>query len=1449
MKFGLHHQRQTKPKEEDDEEDKAELVTSVGDNRTIDKAEGFTGANVFSFLTAHAGKEKFDEFDDDLDEALNGDSSSSTESEDEGPPPEFSSSLPETHIEEQSQAQTEDKHSHDAPKDIKRGEHLESLLDQQLKLPEGGGDDGSDASGHGGGDGDGFADDEHEDQDDDRDLMARAPMIRSQSNLMDSIHSVVSKKRSRGTPTGDVDKAETRATALNDKLRQQLGIAEDDTLIGDYPCWLLKEILLQGHLYLTTRHVCFFAFLPRIQSTVIKSGSLQKKNRRPGGGYGRYWFILRREAFSYYNSASDLYFPSGVIDLRYAIKAMLINKDKDQTNFCVITERRSYTFKSDTPSNAREWVKALQKEIFRSRNEGDTVKIVIPVTNIIDIEESPIMDVASTLKVRAIDSEETYSIDEYVFAFFHRSREVVAAIKDNMHDIGVDTVATSNNNLTVTQNRDRIEHLPQERHFVSTMTTAATRTISIPGTKLKDLASSTIRRTASPHKSLKELKSKVKDLFDSSSSEDETSGDDEEANQDLNSANPVVEQERYLKKMLKHERKALHREAKRERDDEAEISNEEEKAAKAAASRERHIWKRERLQTKANKVRAETANNSSASAQESATQGDESAASPNLRTTFPSEYDLMSSNESTGPKIDVTHHSSHKVITKYPLNVLNKVTEMWGGGRKHFSYEDDDRESKDPKHLVSEEDGHESNERFRQHFSLGESDNLVATYYGYLQKSLPIYGKLYLSTDHLCFRSLIIGTNTKMILPLVDVENVVKEKGFRFGYSGLVVVVHGHEEIFFEFGQSENRDDCEVMVLREIDHARTRATSLEVQGHEKLFAARLVNYEDALEKELNQEILPIIADPDIAKEKQLLPTLTQKLHITFLTIGSRGDVQPYLAIGRGLIKEGHTVRIATHAEFKDVVEEQGCEFREVAGDPGQLMQIMIEHGMFSVSFLRDAAAKFRDWITELLDTSWKACQGTDLLIESPSAMAGIHIAEALSIPYMRAFTMPWTRTRAYPHAFIVPDQKMGGSYNYLTYVLFDNVFWKGISGQVNKWRKNTLNLPRTSLDQMQQTKTPFLYNVSPNVLVPPVDYADWVHVTGYWFLDEKDDYKPDQRIVDFIKKAREDKKKIVYIGFGSIVVSNPKEMTEAVIESVQKADVRCVLVKGWSDRMDKKKEDAKKVEVPLPDEICQVDSVPHDWLFPQIDAAVHHGGSGTTGASLRAGLPTIIKPFFGDQFFYAGRVEDLGVGIYMQKLNVTQFTKTLKEVCQNERIIHKAKEIGNRIRNEHGVQAAISAIFRDLDYAKRLAKEKTEQNKRDREGCTGMTLNPLNLVRGRSNSSVSHKSSAPDTSPTLAGPAIHPHRLLEVADELEEENDPNTRLEKLEQHDVKQDIKLKRDKKSIDSITKKDQHKLKLSKNVPNDTEIESTDGGKSQHPRVASSNSTTSDDSWDIVE
>ncbi|KAH9049862.1 hypothetical protein EDB84DRAFT_837101 [Lactarius hengduanensis] len=290
------------------------------------------------------------------------------------------------------------------------------------------------------------------------------------------------------------------------------------------------------------------------------------------------------------------------------------------------------------------------------------------------------------------------------------------------------------------------------------------------------------------------------------------------------------------------------------------------------------------------------------------------------------------------------------------------------------------------------------------------------------------------------------------------------------------------------------------------------------------------------------------------------------------------------------------------------------------------MKLSVENKMFSPQFFKESISNFRTWLDDLLVDSWEQCKDADVLLESPSAMAGVHIAEALHIPYFRTFTMPWTKTRQFPHAFLSPPVE-SPTFNAASYVLFDNVLWTATSSQINRWRKHTLGISSTDMGHLAQSKIPFIYNFSQSVVPKPLDWGDATAISGYWFLDNPElNWTPPPTLIDFMAKARSDGKPLVYIGFGSITVPNPKLVTERLIRAVQKSDVRAIISKGWSARASKSKDED---DVVFPEECYSLDRVPHDWLFPQLDAVLHHGGAGTTGASLRAGIPTLIRPWFG----------------------------------------------------------------------------------------------------------------------------------------------------------------------------------------------------------------------------
>lgn len=1075
-------------------------------------------------------------------------------------------------------------------------------------------------------------------------------------------------ERSGSTSTVKTVKLNRRAR-LAEKLADVFDINGINEVVAEMPCWLMRSVLLQGYMYLTNSYLCFFAHMPSREDQVLKSGSLHKKAQRTKRWIKR-WFILKNDALSWYQSSSDPYFPRGVVDLRYAI-ACDPYQEKDirlRTNTKTI-----YLCADSVPSRA-EWVKAIRRVIFKAQNMGDSVKVAIPYSTIIDVDKSSALDFRETIEVKVVDGSEDLAVDSYFFTYFHDISAALEQIRD-----------------AIASTRRFVSEAPQPLNS-------------------EQLIDTTVPRSTSNHRT----------------------GSLEHA-QAYADAHPRSPSTFRLSALLRpFQELPLGRAAitPGQLDDHEEFT---------------HVEKRDNSSFVPIALPATPSDSPGANQATDSTQSPLTLKSrlPDISTlsshTYPpltspgeppaqapQEPSLATSWVSVPSWLRVSRRLSvgaSGTINQQPATQKDgkAVTEVYSSGTQQFI---GSSHGADLGYSVLDAPDSaidaEIVEKFQVSFAFDDKERLLGCFPGYLFRVLPIFGRLYISSNYLCFKSSgTLTSKTRMILPIRDILSTETSKAFRFGHYGLVVIVKGHEELFLEFSQQDRRAAFIDVVERQIEDVRRRQA-------EAGTVAPTVGKRDALLLEELGNHTPFRDDADPRPPPESMSDsvpavmftstsstfLTFKpeksLHFTFLTIGSRGDVQPYIALAKGLLLDGHRVRIATHGEFKNWIESHGIEFGYVGGDPAELMRICVENGTFTIAFLREGVTKFRGWIDDLLKTSWEACQGTDVLVESPSAMAGYHIAEALRIPYFRAFTMAWSRTRAYPHAFAVPEHKMGGSYNYMTYVMFDQVFWRGTSGQINRWRRNTLGLHSTSLDKMEPHKIPFLYNFSPTAVPAPLDWPEWIRTTGYWFLDDADvgskKWEPPADLNRFIDNARKLKKKLVYIGFGSIVVSDPKSMTRTVVNAVVQSGVHAILSKGWSDRLSKNTAEATEPEEPLPPQIYPVSSVPHDWLFKQIDAACHHGGAGTTGASLRAGIPTIIRPFFGDQFFWADRVEALGVGTSVRKLTVESLAEALIAATTDQRQIARAKLVGEQIRSENGVATAIEAIYRDLEYSRTLIK-------------------------------------------------------------------------------------------------------------------------------------------------
>jgi UDP:flavonoid glycosyltransferase YjiC (YdhE family) len=324
-------------------------------------------------------------------------------------------------------------------------------------------------------------------------------------------------------------------------------------------------------------------------------------------------------------------------------------------------------------------------------------------------------------------------------------------------------------------------------------------------------------------------------------------------------------------------------------------------------------------------------------------------------------------------------------------------------------------------------------------------------------------------------------------------------------------------------------------------------------------------------------------------------------------------------------------------------------------------------------------------LEKFCNDAWKACQGAEAIIHSLFGNVGYHIAEALNIPCIAAPLQPITRTRVFPFMYMYGRRNLGDTGNMLTYKLHEQLFWQPVRRITNTWRQTVLNLPKLGFfgpfAEQYRTKQPFLYGFSPAVLPRPSDWPESHHITGYWFLDSHTDWNVPPDLVEFIKAGTPP----VYVGFGSMVGHNPEELTQCVVQALKSTGQRGILLTGWSGLCDPE----------TADNVFVVKSVPHDWLFPRMAAVVHHGGAGTTAAGLRAGIPSIIVPFFADQFLWGARVESLGVGpspIPRSKLTTETLMHAITTTLTDQRIKKCANSLGKRIRAEDGVQKACKIL-------------------------------------------------------------------------------------------------------------------------------------------------------------
>lgn len=411
------------------------------------------------------------------------------------------------------------------------------------------------------------------------------------------------------------------------------------------------------------------------------------------------------------------------------------------------------------------------------------------------------------------------------------------------------------------------------------------------------------------------------------------------------------------------------------------------------------------------------------------------------------------------------------------------------------------------------------------------------------------------------------------------------------------------------------------------------------------------------------------------------------MKITLIAFGTRGDVQPCLALARGLSAAGHDVRIAAPKNFCGWVESHGMAFAAIGVDVEAMMRSpegvrWVEGGrMREVQNMR---ALFHQVAQTAAQDMLSACEGAHVIVGGLTAdWAGIAIAEKLGATYVSALLQPARQTSSGAASLMGLFPQRDSSINRITNAISGRALFSVFGDDLREFRTR-IGLPAVSSATYQQrlNAATTLHAFSQHVVPVPADYPPHWHITGYWFLDEPG-WQPPADLAEFLANGAAP----VYVGFGSATDGAAERTTALILEAQRASGQRLVLYGGWA---------GLNAVAPSAD-VHLLRGAPHGWLFPRMRAIVHHGGAGTTAAAVRAGVPQIVVPHSADQPYWARRMHALGVAarpLSKHRLTARTLAAAFSELLDNRATQSRAAALGERVRAEDGVAAAVALLAR-----------------------------------------------------------------------------------------------------------------------------------------------------------
>ncbi|PPU78367.1 glucosyltransferase [Xanthomonas cucurbitae] len=409
--------------------------------------------------------------------------------------------------------------------------------------------------------------------------------------------------------------------------------------------------------------------------------------------------------------------------------------------------------------------------------------------------------------------------------------------------------------------------------------------------------------------------------------------------------------------------------------------------------------------------------------------------------------------------------------------------------------------------------------------------------------------------------------------------------------------------------------------------------------------------------------------------------------IVIATLGTHGDVRPIIALGRGLRERGYPVRVLTSRNFEALIRANGLDFFPLSGDHQQLLQ-----GNPSVAEMRGGwrgiwgtlraqlLSGARDWAEQ----GRAACTDAGLILGVGSASFLAHsLGQAYGLPVVFAQLQPLTASRHLP-LMAMPGIRLPGRVSVALHHLARFAGWQLLRPALNDIVRPALGLPAYPWRGPDRSALRVIYGYSAQLCPRPPDWPARAQVCGFWQLPQPQ-WKPPAALQAFLQAGPPP----LYIGFGSMTSTDAAQLTATVKAAVRLTGQRALLASGWGGLTDNQETAADDAE-----RFFHLEHAPHDWLFPRVAVAVHHGGAGTTGATLTAGIPSVVLPFGYDQPFWAHCLAQRGVAppaLARVGLQPQRLADALRQ-AGTPAMRAAARALGQRIGDEDGVRTAVDQL-------------------------------------------------------------------------------------------------------------------------------------------------------------